>query len=362
MATVAVGTLSTLDTLRSIQQSVVEYGMDRAFDDFENLRMAHDALWMEIASDIVDFTEDRQRRYGSGIAMPMQEMDEFGTPRPQRVHAGSNVGFPLKLYGTGLQWTRKYFQNRTVAEWAAQLEAMFAGDIANLIVQVKKALFGSTNYTSNDPLVDNLGSGLELEIKRLVNADGAEIPIGPNGVTFDGSTHTHYNYSAAVDATALNALIDDVVEHYSYGTPVIYINKAQEATVRGISSFVAYPDARIVLSNDSVRPQSGILRPTDLYNRPIGLYGSAEVWVKPWIPANYVFCFIPEQGKPLVIRVRKMGMFGLELVSESESHPLYAKKYEREFGVGVWNRTNGAILYGNSGSAYSDPTITSPLA
>jgi hypothetical protein len=360
MAGLAYGTLSTLDTLRTNFQTVAEYGEDRAYDDFSNLLAAHNALWTEIASDIVDFTTDRQRRYGSGIAMVMEEVDEFGSPHAQRVRAGSNVGFPLKLYQAGLQWTRKNFQTMTVSEFAAQVDAMFAGDRARLIMEVKKALFSSTNYTTNDPLVDNLGSGLELAVKRLVNADSAEIPIGPNGVTFDAASHTHYLYGAAFNTTTLDALIKTVAEHYASGTPVVYINQAQAATATGLSGFTKYLDGRLMPADNVTRARSGSLKPVDLYNRALGIYDTAEVWVKPWVPANYQLCFIKEQPKPLCLRTRVPGA-GLELVSESESHPLRARIYEREFGVGVWNRTNGAITYSNSGSAYSDPSISSVI-
>ncbi len=54
------------------------------------------------------------------------------------------------------------------------------------------------------------------------------------------------------------------------------------------------------------------------------------------------------------------GFGSLQLVYEDESHPLRAKSYEREFGIGVWTRTGAAVLFVDAGSAgaYVSPTLT----
>jgi hypothetical protein len=351
MAEVKYGTMSTLDTLRSITQTVAEYGEDRAFEDFENLRAAHNRNWADLRDTFVESTTERLRRYGASSAMAMEEVDEYGSPHAQRVRAGSNVGFPLKLYQAGLQWTRKYFQAVTVAEWSAQITSIFTADVSNLIIQMKTALFAGTNYFSTDPLVDNLGSvlgtGVQIPVKALANADGAEIPVGPNGETFNGSTHTHYLFSATLTTTALDALIKTVVEHFSGGKLIVLINQAQEATVRALTGFTAYNDVRLVGATSSPQVPSRSLDGIDIYNRSIGLYGAAEIWVKPWVPANYQVCYLEGQPRPLAMRTRPGVAGGLELVSESESHPLRARIYEREFGIGVWNRVNGAVNFSN---------------
>jgi len=53
------------------------------------------------------------------------------------------------------------------------------------------------------------------------------------------------------------------------------------------------------------------------------------------------------------------GSGDLVVAFEDEEHPLRCKGFEREFGVGVWTRTNGAIGYvGNGGGGYVVPTIS----
>lgn len=363
-----IGTLNTLDTLASNFQTVAQYGEDRAYEDFARLLDAHNMLVNEMLNSFVNRTTERLARYGAGSIMNMEQLDENGSPHPQKVRAGSNVGFPLNLYGIGIQWNRKYFQNAKVAEFAGQITAMFAGDIANVAIQIKKALLTGTNYNSTDSLVDNLGNtglgnNVLLPVKALVNADGAEIPVGPNGEVFLGS-HTHYlgaTSGGTLAAADVTGLINTVVEHFAAGTPMIYINRADEANFRALSGFVGYTDVRVVGATTAPQAPGKPLSPTSIYNRAIGVYQGAEVWVKPWIPQWYIFCYLAGEPAPLMMRERTPGSGVLTLVAEEERHPLRAKMWEREFGIGVWNRTNGAVLYYNATGSYVAPTITTPL-
>jgi hypothetical protein len=351
----AFGTLSTLDTLRSTQQTIAEYGEDRAFEDFQNLLDAHNAQVAEMFGNLVEQTDDRQRRYGAGGTILPEEMDEHGSPHPQKVAAGSTVGFPLRSYKTSVQWTRQYFQEASVSELAGQFTAQMDGDKQRLINEVKRAIFTPTNYAWADYLVDHLQQ-IQLAVKALINADSAEIPTGPNGETFDGSTHTHYLGTGSFVNADLVSLLETVLEHYAGGDAVININRAQEATIRGFADFTPYLDARLVGATSATEVRTGTLDPTRIYNRAIGLFRGAEVWVKPWMPASYVFCYLRGQNKPLVYRTRRAADPGWSLVFDDERHPLRARGFERKFGIGVWERTNGAVLY-TANATYSAPTI-----
>ncbi len=62
--------------------------------------------------------------------------------------------------------------------------------------------------------------------------------------------------------------------------------------------------------------------------------------------------------KPLAFRQREAASLqGLRIAAQLDTHPLYAQYMEAEFGVGVWTRTNGAVLY-FGGASYTDPTIS----
>jgi hypothetical protein len=353
------GTLGTLDTLASSQQTIAQYGEDRAFSDIQRSLEIDNRILMESMSPLVERTTDRQRRYGGTANMTMQEVDEFGRSDAQKVAAGVTVGFPLRLFDISVQWNRKFFQNATAAELAAQMTAAQASYRRKVLLEMKKALFNPMNYTFEDALVDHV----DLSVKRLVNADSAAIPLGPNGGTFDGATHTHYIARVStLAATDIDAVINTVIEHHAEGRPMLYINRASESAVRGFNSagqFLAYQPVTIQPSDDSIRARGGTLAGTPIDNRAIGIWGTSntEVWVKPWVPANYMFAWVAGAPAPLVFRTRNAGGGGLTVAADDELHPLRAETLEAEFGFGVWTRTNGAVLY-TGGTSYTAPTLT----
>jgi len=351
------GTLATLDTLASSLQSVALIGEGKAFASIDIALQAHNRIMREIMGDFVEVTTDRMRRYGGSAAIDFDELDEYGTPDAQKIAAGVNVGFPLRLYGTALQWTRKYFQNATGAELAAQFTSLMDADRRLVIREIKKALFRPANYTSTDRLVDNL-SAITLPVKALVNADGAAIPNGPNGEVFDGTVHTHYLAVNGLTPASLQAAVETVIEHFATGMPCIYINRADEAAIRafGIADFQPLYDTRLTVTNQTTY-QNGELDPMALYNRQIGLFHGAEIWVKPWMVPGYQLCWVRGVPPPLCLRERNTGSADMVIAAEDEEHPLRARFVEREFGVGTFNRVGAAIL-NSTNVGYTQPAIT----
>lgn len=360
----AYGTLAALDTLATLDNTTVaEFGEDRAFAEIDAALEAHNRIEAELLGNFVDRTTDRLRRYGTTAEMTMDELDEFARPDAQKVAAGTTVGFPMRLYGLSIQWTRKWFQIARPSELAAQTASAMDADSKVIQREIKRALFNPTNYTFVDRLMDSIS----LSVKRLVNADSAAIPLGPNGESFDGPTHTHYLFTASTSLAAadMNGLIETVIEHHPTGQAMVYINRAQETAVRGLTGFTAYLDARLIPGGGATGTQAN--RNLDSFNlndRAIGVYSaggvSAEVWVKPWVPSGYLFAWIMGAPVPLVMRTRTPSSGNLELVADDEAHPLRARSLEREFGAAVWTRTNGAVLFVDAGSAgaYVAPTIT----
>jgi hypothetical protein len=349
----AYGTLSVLDTLAASQQTVAAYGEDRAFESIELARNAHNQIFRDMVAGFVEISTDRQRRYGGQQDMVMDEVDEFGRGDAQKIPAGVTVGFPLRLFDVSVQWTRKFMQVSSVSELAAQFTATQTAHIKALQREIKRAVFTSTNSTFVDRLVDNVS----LAVKAFNNNDSTELPPGPQGQTF-ATSHQHYIARVGtLAASDISAVIGLVIEHYNTGQPMLFINQAQEAAVRGFTSnFTPYMDRRIIVGSGTT-VAAGALDPINLYNRAIGLFDGAEVWVKPWVPANYMFAFVDGAPKPLVLRERSAGSSGLQIAAEDEAYPLRARTLEAEFGVGVWNRTNGAVLY-VGGTSYVIPTIT----
>lgn len=352
----AIGTLTTLDPLVLYPGSVLDFGEDAAFAAVEATLAAHNEM---LAAMLAGFAEETEETIlGWGVQMDdnaLDELDEFGTPNASKLAGGTNVGFPLRNYGGALQWTRKWMQNTKAKDFAEQVKGIMIRSVKTVEREFKKALFGPTNYTFVDRLVSE-NRNLTIAVKRLINADSASIPNSPDNQTFDGSTHTHYTGSSTLTNAALKTHLENVVEHYNEGMALININRAQEATVRGLADFVPYVDPRIQQASTTTYANGG-LDVNRLYNRAIGVFNGAEVWVKPWMIASYVHAWMRGAPAPLKVRYRKGSTHGLQLVAEVDAHPLRAKAYEHEFGVGVHERTNGAVMYVGSGS-YVAPTIT----
>lgn len=355
----AFGTFTVLDTLASSQQSIAAYGEDRAFEEIQRALAIHNRLTNEMLAELVERTTDRQRRYGSTDSMAMQELDEMGSPDAQKLAAGATVGFPLRLYGIALQWTRKAMQVMTGAELAAQVTGAMDADVNVIYRQIRRGIFSPTNVTFTDRLIDNV----TLAVKALVNADSAAIPLGPNGETFTAATHTHYLYTAGVALAAadVTGLISTVREHFGQGQIEVHINTAQETAFRALTGFIAITPVFVQPANNA----AAIVQAYDTMNpgnRLIGYYGSNynPVYVKPYVPAGYLSAVLTGGPKALALRERADGSGDFTLVYEDEDHPLRARAWEREFGVAAWTRTAAAALYIDTGgaAAYTAPTIS----
>ncbi len=360
------GTLTTNDTLATLRAAtgvVAEIGEDVAFESIDMALQVHSQLLQEAMVDFVEPTTDRLRRYGGPDQMQMEELDEIGSASAQKIGPGATLGFPMKFYGGGLQWSRLYFLNATGPELAAQVEAMMDADVKNVHKQLKAALLIPTNYTFEDRRVDHV----QLPIKALINADSAAIPIAPDGATFNGATHNHYLGATAAwsGATAvqmaadLTALINTVVEHFLTGRVLVLINQAQEVNVRSLTNFFPYYDMRLTPAITATQATSANLDVTNLTNRAIGVFGPAEIWVKPWIPANYAVAMqVDVPQKVLCKRTRNVGSGNLELQFDMEEYPLRARTYGREFGFGVWNRVAAAALSTANITTYAAPALS----
>jgi hypothetical protein len=349
------GTLSVADLLKTVRvgASVWEVGEDRTYAAISAYLAAHNDILNTQLMGFVETTTERIIGNGGNSLMVMQELDEFGRADAQKVTAGATMGFPLRLYGVAIQWTRKWMENHTLEEMVAQVEAAAVADNLNIQKEIKRALFFAGNVTFIDHLVDRMS----IPVKRLVNADSMELPIGPNGETFTASSHTHYIARVGtLAASDISAVITHVAEHYNSGSIKLFINQAQEAAIRGFTAnFTPYVDARII-TGSGVTVANGTLDQSNIYNRAIGVFDQAEVWVKPWVPANYMLAWVMGQQAVLAWRERRPGSSAFGLDYEDEQYPLRARQLGREFGLGVRNRVGAAVLY-IGGTTYVNPTL-----
>lgn len=349
------GTLSVLEDLAAVNDPVAgnEEEIARRFAEALDI---HNALVNDMLSDLAIYTSDAQIPYGGSDAAIMQEVDEWGTADASKATALGNLGLPLRNYESTIQWTRLYFEQVSVAELAAQLDAHALADVQNFQRILRAVIFKNTNTTG---FYDRRQTKLTFDLKALLNADSQAIPISPSGATFDGSTHTHYLANATYTASYLQGLIDTVVEHGVEGEVQVFINKADEATTRGFTGFAPYLDARVTVTGaNQIGNQSLDVRNPD--NRAIGVFGGAEVWVKSWVPQNYqVVLDVGGSQKPLAVRTRTGSLSGsgaFQIRAEHEHYPLRARHMGREFGIGVVGRHKAAVGRSNNAS-YAIPTL-----
>jgi hypothetical protein len=106
----AYGTLSTLDTLATVRQTVIEFGEDRAWDSIAAALAAHNAQKADMRGDLVERSTDVRRAYGTTDAKRMDEMDQWGLPDAQASRSTSPCGAmatassgPFRYSGSGLR-------------------------------------------------------------------------------------------------------------------------------------------------------------------------------------------------------------------------------------------------------------------
>jgi hypothetical protein len=360
------GTLSLLDTLSAIDaDNVFTYGEDLFYSQVEALLNAHNEMTRDMLGLLAERTTRHIDRIGADPADgDMVEVDEFGMADVKKSDfQGYDVGYPLRLYQYSLGWTRKYLETRSVADLAAQLRAATTADIKNLKRQAAIALFRATNTT----FVDRLMTNQTIPIKALQNADGTPIPPGPFGDTFDGATHTHLvgRAGASLAASDITALVNNVVEHgVGGGEVILLINRNQEAAIRGFTANFVPLQAPLVEpgpgSTDDIADRGRKLAAYQIDDKIIGIWdGFVRVWVKPWIPNNYIVALLVNSSMPRVLKIRRRPLAGygdLRMAAENEAYPLRAQTMEREFGVSVWGRLSAAILYAG-GTSYVAPSL-----
>ena len=323
---------------------------------------AHDAQMQNMVSELAEVTTAKDGVYGSNLTGSMKEVDEYGRTATQKAAPGETFGIPLRKFQFAVGWTAQWFKQKKPVDLAIAIGAAERADRLRVMYEIKKALLISGNYSFYDYLTNNALVGGTNGVKRLLNADSATIPVSPTGATFDGTAHTHYVGEASFTDDFFHAEVLNVSEHGHTGDLRAYINIAQESTVRGFTDpvFTPYTDARIINQTAGTVAAKRLDTRAPRDNRAIGLCDGCEVWVKPWIPANYVFFFDAMGPKPLWFRQSEQGALqGLQLEGENAAFPLQAQYFARQFGVGVYTRTNGSVLY-IANSTYADFAAAAP--
>jgi hypothetical protein len=362
-------TLSILDIDKYGDRTVAQYGIDKAYADFQVILDEYNKITMGMYEDLVaGETAEPRSRFGSQDSLDYVDMEqEFGRADAEAVtFSWYEVGLPLYKGGLGKQWTERYLQLESVERFNIQLNSALLADSRWLRKKVGQALFGNVNFTYKDKYVD----GLPLFVKRLLNADGLPIPVLPEAVVQDptNQAYSHYMCVTAINDTNKKAIENQLLEHVTQGNVVHYINKQEEPAWRALTGFYEALDPRIIqgVNTALLRPefQDEYQRNFTLNDRFVGITkDGGEIWVKPWISAGTGFSFLKnsELAAPLVRRRDPIESSDMRLVEPIDVHPrVGARLVERIVGFGVAERRNGVCyVVDPANGGYVVPTIYS---
>lgn len=347
----------SIDDLRAVRFPITagEFGLDT----INKTLQADLANWNAQKNDalglFVETTTDRQRIWGSSATVDMVKIDEEGRAPTSHNRVGNTIAFDLNRYASAVGYNDLWFKMHSPAEMAEMQMQVERGNNERTIKEIQRALYTSGSVSFADNLVDKV----TLVKKSFVFGDGDLIPDAPNGAKFDG-THTHYTVtsaSAAFAAADLTGLVTKVSEHGLPGL-IMVIAEGNLAEISALTGFTKL-SAPVMQYNASDSTIARLDTESDPSNRFVGYWGDnfIPVYTKPFALLNYVAVMATGAAeKPLVRRIHTNAQLqGLRLEGKLDNYPLYADNYVDIFGISVWNRVAGAVLY--KGASYTNPTI-----
>lgn len=352
-ATTGTYSLDDLRLVNTADATINDFGEAEAAQIVAAELAAHNVRYQDMTAALMTTTTERTLTYGGGSSRKLRRFDENGRLATKKSgFKGGTYGLPYDQFGDALGWNLDYIQTVTVSALRREIIAMQDADVDNLFDLVKAALFVPTNYSWYDYLVDDA----ELMVKRLLNGDGAAIPSNRAGTSFDPATHVHYLGATAWTNEAIDAQIEHVRHHDHTGNIVIYVNASNVPNISPLTKFMPARKDRVIYGADQTVANVTLDSNESDDNRVIGLWdGLYDVQTKPWIPTGYSFTHDKQGPKPLTMRLPANAVQGgLRLVGDIDIYPLRANYYARRAGVGVGERTNGAITW-FGGTVYAAP-------
>lgn len=361
MGATALTGINSVEDLRAYRfASAAEMGLDTINAVITADLAETNAKMLDAIRLLAEPVTEQGRIYGTSYSVPMQEVDEFGEARSRKARPGSEVDFPLKRFTQTLSWTLDAFKRMTPAEMAEKYIAHRQGYNNEVVKQIKKASYLKTNYS----FVDQLTNGVTLNVKRFLNADGAQIPDAPDGTSFTGASHQHYNgmTGTSVAASDVTTMVNHVTEHGHTAGLMIAVSQADAPTLQALTGFITVQDAGLVNPYPTTQTFMNATAPNLGNNRIIGCWrnSSVEIWIKPWAVTGRWSCWATgSREKPLGYRQPAFaGLQGYRLNSQDTQLSIVAQLLEAEFGFGVWDRTAAAFLDIVNQATYTDPTIS----
>jgi len=304
-----------------------------------------------------------------------EEIGELQTPGMYSSFDVWNYPVPIKRLGSLTKMTRERVKLMTSKQFLNFHNGKLEADMA----RITKEMFESAMLKTPTARVDAL-DGLATTKKAFWNDEASmDTPRSNGQITFDGD-HQHYNPVSAggsigsAGADLQTYLLDHIQEHRGlsgaqiifwarYGTTVNYIRN--ESTY-----FKGVHEASEILGlvnpsyNATGQTQALIASAKNLgYNiRIVGTWKDAIVISTPDIPANYIMATAymgqNDQNSPMAWREHP-AFKGLVIEDPSGGNPIIGKdaQYRRYLGLGVNNRSAGAVLY-TGDTSWAEPSFS----
>jgi len=293
---------------------------------------------------------------------------------------GTNTGFeswnrpiPIQRYGTGTKInmeTLKQMSSKQIIEWH---NAKMIADTENTI----KIMFEKMCTYAPAGAVDEL-THIAATPKAFWNNDGVDVPR-PNGQITFANTHQHYLAVAGADSLGtsgaeLTTLLSRVTEHVGMtGQPILWVRSAgtpslaiqAETTyfrgVNRVSALFADPNPGYNISGFAKALLRGEVTLGNDVN-VIGTWKNAVVIETPHMVDHYVLATVysGDNSPNAPLAWREHPQFpGLMLASDTGQNPIIGKdaQYRRYLGMGVWERSAGAVLYTHN-TSWVEPSFT----
>ena len=311
-----------------------------------------------------DETVQPRAIWGGTPVLAFDDVGEFGKGTPRMETAGQEVNFPLFKLDATVQASEEMWKRINqcqLREIMLGMEAAYSGRVRQ---EIAAAIFNNTIHTPAQDWINGDKTVLRL-IQPFLNADGAAIPVSPNGTSFTSSSHTHYigMSGSALNVLDVNYLVNHVAEHGEgqiilFADPAMPAKLATISNASGTNSYVAKTFSVLEDNSASLVARSQINPNGDRSNMSVGYWDGYEVFTRSWVPTNYIVAMNigALSGKPLQRRIDPL-FPGLRNAAEISDGVLRVKEQYFYMGFGAFNRAGGAVLDATTGSnGYTVPS------
>ncbi|MCO5188534.1 MAG: hypothetical protein M9928_15630 [Anaerolineae bacterium] len=312
-----------------------------------NAELAADPLY----SALLSYTSRPTVRYRVGATSDMKQFTEYAKGDPQRADHDSHM-LPLLKWDHSMSWTWLYLREAFSEDVYDDIRLAIDA-VRN---RVRKLTLNRILSRSDDSGVNKgLGStGLSPGFATAAAVTGVDYtPPQYAGNEFD-ENHEHYIADAGgYDAALLQAVKANLREHGHSPPYMLLASESDDTALRSVTGFVPVAESLVAYGQN----QNLAVRPAQINNTAyrIGTVEDFDIVLQPGMPQHYGFTwksYGPNSPmNPLRMRVeRGASMFNAIARTDprqNNTEPLQNMMVYAEAGVGVYDRTNGVVLYVN---------------